>query len=196
MSLQYENRRGQIYHLQLGKTPTGKPKYYMGRKITGTPLDVVPEGHEIYESPQHGQVFVRKIKPSAITPFERAQAADLIRRTSGLEHVIVDVEENSLVVWTPSIDVSTADDLIRHLAGDRASSMAGVFRQAMLKQSPFTKMLRFTLSNPERRLFTAERWCFRGSIDDWIFIGGPAPLADQIEKCAKGLGSEDFFELI
>jgi len=196
MGLQYENRRGQIYYLQTGKTPTGKPKYYIGRKITGTPLDVVPEGHEIYESPEHGQVFVRKIKPSAITPFEREQAADLIRRTSGLEHVIVDVEENSLVVWTPSMDVSGVDDIIRTLAGDRASSMAGAFRQSMLKRSTYTKMLRFTLSNPDRRLFTAERWCFRGSIDDWIFIGGPAPLADHIEKCGKRLGTEEFFELM
>ena len=46
MALRYENRRGQIYHLQMGKTPTGQPKYYMGLKINGTPLDVVPEGHE------------------------------------------------------------------------------------------------------------------------------------------------------
>ena len=97
----------------------------------------------------------------------------MIRRSSGLEHAIVDVEENSLIVWTPSMDVSEADDLIRNLAGDRASSMTGVFRQAILTQSPYTKMLRFTLSNPDRRLFTAERWCFRGSIDDWIFIGVP-----------------------
>jgi hypothetical protein len=57
-------------------------------------------------------------------------------------------------------------------------------------------MLRFTLSNPDRRLFTAERWCFRGSIDDWMFIGGLAPRADHVEKYAKRLGSDDFFELI
>ena len=38
MAFQYENRRGETYYLQMGKTRTGKPNYYMGRKLKGTAL--------------------------------------------------------------------------------------------------------------------------------------------------------------
>ena len=43
-ALQHVNRMGQVYYLQEGKTPTGKPKYYTGRKLTGKPLDTLPDG--------------------------------------------------------------------------------------------------------------------------------------------------------
>jgi hypothetical protein len=31
-------------------------------------------------------------------------------------------------------------------------------------------MMQFILDDKEERLFTAQRYCFRGSIDDWIDI--------------------------
>jgi hypothetical protein len=196
MGLQYENRRGQTYHLQQGKTPTGKPKYYMGRKLTGTPLDALPDGLEIYESPERGQVFVRKVKTSAITALEKEMTTDAIRRSSGIEHVIVDVEEDSLVVYVPSMDISEAEQLIHALAGAVSSTRARELRQSLLKRSPYEKMLRFVLVNAEHRAFAVQRWCFRGSIDDWIYLGGPAPLAELVGKYSKHLGKESFFDLL
>ena len=56
MALEYKNRNGDVYYLQAGRTRTGKPKYYLGRQLTGEPLDAVPEGFEIYESPERGRV--------------------------------------------------------------------------------------------------------------------------------------------
>ena len=47
----------------------------------------------------------------------------------------------------------------------------------------------------ERRTFTAERYCFRGAIDGWIFLGGPSDLKTLVEKYMKFLGTEAFFDL-
>jgi hypothetical protein len=196
MGLQYENRRGKTYYLQEGKTPKGKPKYYMGQRITGTALDALPEGYEIYESPEHGQTVVRKCQPTTITANERATVDQAVRRFSGLKHFIVEIEGDSLVVWTPSMDLSEADDLIHKLAGAVPLPRAQELQTFLVKQSHYMKMLRFVLVNPERRDFAAQRWCFRGSIDDWIHVGGLGPLSELIEKYAKHLGRESFFELI
>ena len=38
----------------------------------------------------------------------------------------------------------------------------------------------FILTDADRRLFALERYCFRGSVDDWIAIG---PV-EQIDKLA------------
>ena len=97
-ALEHVNRMGQTYYLQEGKTPTGKPKYYVGRKLSGKPLAEMPEGYEIYEKPDTAQVVVRKFKPSSITEFERKQTEDIVRRASGLEHFIVEIDGDALRV--------------------------------------------------------------------------------------------------
>ncbi len=196
MGLQHENRRGLIDYLQEGKTRTGKPKYYMGQKITGTALDALPEGYEIYESPEHGQVVVRKRQPSSITPAEKEIVVQAVRRSSGIEHFVVEIDGDSLVVWLPAMGVSEADSFIHKVGGAFAMARARSLREFMLKQSHYEKMLRFVLANPDRRVFAVERWCFRGSIDDWIHLGRSGSLKGLVETYAKHLGKESFFELI
>jgi hypothetical protein len=199
MTLRYENRRGESYYLQAGKTRTGKPRYYMGRKITGTELDAVPEGFEIHEQPEHGQVLLRKIKPTRIAEFERALVADGNRRHGGPANVIVDIEGDSLVVYTSSINDAAVQDLVSHLQGlfpGAPTTGHQRVRDSLMNQAHYQKMLRFELSDADRRLFSSQRWCFRGSIDDWIYLDGPRPLPDLVQKYAKHLDKESFFDLI
>ena len=108
-AVEYTNRKGDKYYLQVGKTRTGKPRYWFGRKLTGEPVESVPAGFEIYEHPQAGLVFLRKTKPSEISPLEREMLSDGIRRYAALEHFIVDVDGDSLVVYLPSMDDRQAD---------------------------------------------------------------------------------------
>jgi len=194
--LEYTNRRGDVYVLQEGKTRTGKPNYYMGRKITGKALDQVPEGHEIYESPEQGQVFIRKIKPTEILPFERELVVEGVRRYSGIAHVIVDIEEDALIVYMPTRTEADVAELIRTLGGAIPRSKVEEFRQSTMRSTLYEKLLRFELIDSKRRLFSVERWCFRGSIDDWFYLEGPAPLAGLVKKYAKHLGKESFFDLM
>ena len=51
--------------------------------------------------------------------------------------------------------------------------------------------------DPAERLFAAERWCFRGSIDDWIpMIGRAAPLPDMVRTYVQHLGKDSFYDLM
>jgi hypothetical protein len=50
------------------------------------------------------------------------------------------------------------------------------------------------LDDEQRRLFTAQRYCFRGSVDDWIDIGH-GPLTKLVKRYVKHLGQESYFEL-
>jgi hypothetical protein len=198
-ALQYENRMGDVYYLQEGKTRTGKPKYYAGKKLTGTPLATMPAGHEFYERPDTAQVVVRMIQPSPITEFERKQAEDIVRRASGLRHFIVAIEGDALVVYTPAASREETDRLIELLGGPglgMGSARADAFREERMRHSQYMKMLRFELVNPDMRKYRAERWCFRGSIDDWIMLPGSGSLAKVVEQYARHLDRESFFELM
>jgi hypothetical protein len=49
------------------------------------------------------------------------------------------------------------------------------------------------------RTFRAQRWCFRGSIDDWIDLwqsGASGKLAALVKKFCPHIGQESFYELM
>jgi hypothetical protein len=197
MAYEHRNRRGDVYRLQAAKTRTGAPRYYLGRKLTGEPVDEVPAGYEVYESPERGQVFLRRRRPTCITPSERETVAEGIRRASSVDHFIVDVEDDSLVVYLPTQNVNEVNKLVCMLAGPDALQMPR-FRDArnqLIRESAQEKMMRFQLMDTHRRLFHVERWCFRSSHDGWLHLAGPAPLSDLVERYAEHLGEESFYDL-
>jgi len=63
------------------------------------------------------------------------------------------------------------------------------------RSTTYSPMMRFILEDEEKRLFSVERYCFRGSVDDWIQIGGAQHLKTVVEKFMPHLGRESFFEL-
>jgi hypothetical protein len=65
--------------------------------------------------------------------------------------------------------------------------------------SKYTKVMRFTLVDEGERTFAVQRWCFRGSIDDWIDLwmsGGHGKLADLVKTFLPHIGHESSFELM
>jgi hypothetical protein len=62
----------------------------------------------------------------------------------------------------------------------------------------YQAMLRFTLVDNEKRHFFAERWCFRGSVDDWITIYslGSASLETLCEALFPHFGQESYYDLM
>ena len=59
----------------------------------------------------------------------------------------------------------------------------------------YSEVMRFILQDKKARDFTVERFCYRGGIDDWIYLDGPGSLEKLAKKYIKYLGTEEFFEL-
>ena len=57
-------------------------------------------------------------------------------------------------------------------------------------------MLRFTLFDEKTRRFSVDRWCFRGSIDDWFPLHKYSDLSMLMERYCGHLGKESFYELM
>ena len=75
-ALSYTNRRGDTYYLHAGKTKTGKPRYFVAKKVCEGALASMPDGWEFTES-INATVSVRRVKPGA--PAVCAPADDLSR---------------------------------------------------------------------------------------------------------------------
>jgi hypothetical protein len=196
--IEYQNRFGDTYFLQAGKTKTGKPKYYFGKKVTAEPIQAIPDGYEIRENPESGQVTLRKIRPTEIGLLEKQMLSDGVRAYAKLKHFIVDVDGNSLVVYIPGTREQDALEVAQQISGTCGGMLAFAsrFAEEIVTRSHYSPMMRFTLCDCDERLFYLERWCFLGSIDDWFQLTGPIPLPSLIEKYVRHLGKESFYELI
>ena len=197
MAYEHRNRRGKVYLLQAGKTKTGKTRYYFGRKLTGTPVEEVPEGYEVFEEPDRAQVFLRKERPSKIESVERGLVAEGVRRFANVEMYDVRVEDDSIVVYVPGMSSGEADRAVSNLAGDLflSTHRANELRDHFLQNANYDKVMRFELSDEEKRLFVAHRWCFRGSHEGWRVLSPPAPLPNLVNTFVKHIGEESFYEL-
>ena len=187
MAYEHCNRRGDVYLLQSGKTRTGKPRYYFGRKLTGAPVEEVPAGYEVFESPERGQVYLRKERRTCIAPIEREIVVEGIRCLSN-------VEDDCLVVYLPTRHVHEVNDLVRVLAGPDALQVPR-FREArdqLIRESEHEKVMRFELLDDQQRLFHVERWCFRSSHNGWIHLAGPASLLDLVGRVRGTSGRGEF----
>ena len=92
--------------LHAGKTKTGKQKYWFSKSSEGEILEEIPKGYEIHENPE-AQVFLRKIVPQIITPFEVAVVENGLKKYAPEQNCLVDVERKHISSTTPSKSYST-----------------------------------------------------------------------------------------
>jgi hypothetical protein len=184
MPVTHVNRKHDIYHLHVGTTKTGKPRYWFSKSTEGQLVDTLPEGYEVYENPE-AQVFLRKIVPQLVTPAEVAVVADGLKRFAPGQNCLVDVQGEQIVVY--------------HAEGMSLDLERFGFSSFPPSARHYLKVMRFTLVDEKARTFHAQRWCFRGSIDDWIDLGMSKTdrnLPDLVKKFFPHIGMESFYELM
>jgi hypothetical protein len=167
------------------------PKYYFSLESKGQLADAVPEGFEIYENP-NAQVFLRKIPPKLITDTERQVVENGMRKYAGVQDCKIDVKGKTIVIYTPNQSVEEFSQLLKDLNPFIGEAKV---REYFTRSVQYSPMLQFLLEDEQRRLFTAQRYCFRGSIDDWIDIGY-GPLTTLVKQYVKHLGKESYFDLM
>jgi hypothetical protein len=190
MAVEYVNRKGDTYYLHEGKTKKGNPKYFFSKKKDGVLVESIPDGYEIYENPNAG-VYLRRIQPKIFADKEISTVEKGVRKYSGLENFKVDVKKNAIVVFLPDQDTDHLKGIFSRFLLPGSSKLDEILTESLT----YSPMMRFVLVDKESREFVVERWCFRGSIDDWIFVDHSNDLAKLVEKYCKHLGKDSFYDL-
>jgi hypothetical protein len=171
MPVIYKNCYGDEFFLHETKTKTGRPMYYFSKKAGDKLAETIPSGYEIFERPG-GLVYIRKEQPVLILEEELEYVQNKI---AGM----VDHESEEQVAMARK-------QFGNYLSGSRlaAFNRYNVWRfeaeaqkdEIIIHQVRDNKampIMKFELRNKEDRLFSAYRWCFRGSVDDWRSIAQP-----------------------
>ena len=197
MSITYTNRKGRIYYLCQGITKTGKPRYYFAREPKDTILEEIPEGYEIRES-VNGIVSLAKVQALLLLEEEIEIVKAALQTHPKSMHYRVDVKPKQITIYE-----HVGPDLLELVTGLAANvgieKSDGYTVQRMQEEErfygQFTPILRFLLTNVEKRTFDAQRMCFLGSIDDWINIEYNKTIAEIAPALIPTLGTDEFFEL-
>jgi hypothetical protein len=190
MAIEYVNRRGQKYYLHEGKTKTGKPKYFFLMKAEGISDADIPNGYEIYENP-NAQVFLRKILPQLITPQEIAIINEGINKYAQLDYFIIDVKGENIIVYLADQNV----DNLMEIASFSFTKNSPRAREVITRSLTYSTMMQFVLEDSQTRKFAVERWCFGGSVDDWISLDSSTDLKELVKNYVRHLGKESFYDL-
>jgi hypothetical protein len=190
MQIQHVNRKRQTYYLHEGKTKTGKPNYFFSMKSEGILVESIPEGYEIYENP-NAQVFLRKIQPQVISDKEKGTIQKYINKVKSGNRYIIDVKGKMITIFESQQTNHFIDDLLNDFP------LINKLDAIQLSQSSdyYQQIMRFVIDDIENRVFRVERYCFLGSVDDWIYLDNSDKLESLAKKYIKHLGSESFYDL-
>jgi len=185
----YINRKNKEYFLHKSKTKTGKDRYYFSQKLSGATSGKVPDGYEVYEAP-NGVFYIRKIQEQIITDEEKRIVEDGLKKFTNLKYFKVYVKKNIISIYTPIQDIDAIVDIMNSY-----KSVSKEDIELIQTTIEYKTEMQFVLVDKKERLFNAQRYNYRGSIDDWMDIDFFQPLDVLVELYVEHLGKESFFEL-
>lgn len=194
MPVTYTNRKGITYTLCQGVTKTGKPRYTFVRDPEGKRVvKEIPDGYKISES-VNGIVSLIKERPPKLLSEEIETVKAAVHRHPKARNYRVNVKHDRIEVYEsvgPDVDGLLSD--LKEI-GFLPRAKETDLRATLERSAQFTPVLRFILEDEGTRVYRAERWCYLGSIDDWIFIT-TGPVKQLARRMIPTLGTDEFFEL-
>jgi hypothetical protein len=188
MAFTYTTRRGKTYYLHTGPKRGGGIQHYLSTDPAGAMAEAIPEGFDIYETP-NGQLYLRKTKPVFIQPAELALVENELQKRQTTRHCyLAEIRGKELVIH----EGATRIDSLRQI--NIRFSERGLEEYAA-RNAQYMAVMRFVLKDKAARKFAPERFCFRGSVEDWISIGEPDQLGKLVSKFLKHLGRDSIYDL-
>jgi hypothetical protein len=191
--MKYVNRFGRCYYVFQGTTKTGKPKYFVSCKPeseSGIPIDALPDDFELFETPVDARVSIRRRAPVEISDNELQFVKEQVDLAVSNKATLVIRDKRCIVVYEAEVYKSSSS--LGAIFGDQIPE----FLRAPKHSGYMSPAFRFKLVSKKYRIFEAQRYCFRGSIDDWISLHREGTLDELCAYYLKHLGKESFYELM
>ena len=187
MPVTHASRRGKTYYLHSGPKHDGGVQHFFSTKSTGNLADRLPEGFEIYEA-VGGQVFLRREQPKLIRDSERDIISQWLQQNHPRHSYKIEVRAKILTIHENGNPIEASERFGRIFSRQDLADVAE-------RLASYQAVLRFILTDPERRLFAPERYCFRGSVDDWISVGPAASIDKIAAKYLQHISRSSLYEL-
>ncbi|MBN1146058.1 MAG: hypothetical protein JXA78_02285 [Anaerolineales bacterium] len=194
MPVAYTNRKGRTYFLCQGQTKSGKPRYYFAREQKGEPVEQIPAGYKISES-INGVVSLAKDRPVLIRAEEIAAVEAEVNRHPKSRRYRVGAKLDRIEVYEMSgPEAESLAEIFSQYGGVSQPGMVETIQEFLDGTSHFSAIMRFILVDEQERTFCAQRWCYLGSLDDWIDLDYGS-IQELASKMIPVLGTDQYYEL-
>ncbi len=191
MAITYVNRQRKTYYLHVGLTKKGNPKYYVALNSGGHLADGIPDGFEIHEKAS-GQVVVRRKRQQIITDEELKTVERELTQVKEARKSYAERDGEFIAVYVVR-QSAMLEEAIRHMNPLAKQTKIEELIDQFLN---YDEVFRFVLTNSEKRLFQTQRFCYLGSVDDWIFIGEEESIQKLAHQYLSHINQDTYYELM
>ncbi|KPA10809.1 hypothetical protein MHK_008984, partial [Candidatus Magnetomorum sp. HK-1] len=146
------------------------------------------------EHPSNAQVFLRKKQIKIITDIENHLVNKYLKKIKSSYSYISDIKGKVITIFESNQNNDAIRDVFNKFSIGLPKSDSFI-NEIIDKNASYSPVMRFILLDKKKRIFTTERFCFRGSIDDWISIGESDSLEKLLKTFIKHLGKESLFDI-
>ena len=186
MAKEFKTRKGRTYYIKSRTTKKGNTTYFMTAKLDEECLNKSPDGYEVFEKYDTEIFYIRKKKELNFSNEDLTFIKKELKNNSSIDAYELDVNGGEIKIYTAE-------------KGNGMSSLKSLLSLDKQKMAFLGKAL---LSYEERLKIQVEgkeyivmRYCYRGSVDDWIVIDAGDNLQELAKKNIIHLGKESYFEL-
>lgn len=189
MAKAFKSRVGKSYYIKPRKTKKGNTTYFLTTKVDETCLDTTPEGYEVYENYSAQMLYIRKKKASVFTSAEVAFIREELNNNKSIDGFELDISGTEIKIYQLEDKAKGEPSLFKFIPKDRVE-----IAKAYLMQ--YTENMRIKkVIKKDFQEFILMRYCYRGSIDDWIVVDAGEDLKELAENNLVHLGKESFYDL-
>ena len=185
MPIEYINRRNDKYYLKTAPTKNGKIQYCAVTNIQKiNPDDLVeeiPSGYEFYEDPKEARVYFRKIPVYNISDEEVEIVDSVMRNHETVSDYIIDKGVNEITVYISRM-IDYDDDIVPG------------FKERLYRYRRYEDDLKFGKESKKSKRYTAQRFCYRSGVDDWIIMERSNDLRYLAEKYCCHIDKESLYD--
>jgi hypothetical protein len=189
MPVTHTNRKGRTYFLCQGITRTGKPRYYFALEPKAPLVGRLPDGYQVQES-VNGIVSLVRTQPNLLSPEDIAVVEATLQAHPQARRYQVSVKSKQITIYE-----QVGPDLAELTASFGRVLKSDALERLETSYAQFRPIMRFILTDNAGRLFTAQRMCFRGNIDDWINLEYDQLIPPLAARLIPTLGTDNFYEL-
>ena len=190
MPIEFKNIRQQAYYIKSKKTKKGNTTYFMTRKKDEKCLDKIPQGYEVFERYDTGMMYIRKMKKSNFQIHEIKIIENELEANQSIIGYKLDINGDQIKIYVAEKEeneriAQTFDDSFL-LQKIRFSEKFKRFDEKIIINIKVSK---------QGKEFEIMRFCYLGSVDDWIVIDTGNNLELLTKKYLIHLGKESYYEL-
>ncbi|GEM_PF-3781429 len=192
MAKEFKNSRDVAFYIKSKLTKKGNTTYFMTKKLDKECLDEEPQGFEVFEKPDSRTIFIRRRKPNKFGLKGVNTIKKELEKNKNVADFRIDVNGDEVKVYTTDIEASREsifDGGLSQLLNSK--DKLDFFKKRFQR---YEERMRIKLmEKKEEKEYLVYRYCYRGSVDDWIIIDAGEDLI-EMAKNLQLIGTEEYFE--